>query len=73
MLIISIIIAGIMYLFMITTNILANALPINNMTTGDIADKYPNLFQPVALTFSIWIAIYLLLFVYIIYQILLLE
>lgn len=73
MFIISIIIAGIMYLLMIVTNIIANALPINNITTGDVALKYPNLFQPSSSTFSIWGIIYLLLLVYMIYQIIVIK
>ncbi len=56
------------YLFMILINALANILPINNMTTGDISDKYGNLFAPTGLTFSIWGLIYLLLGIYVIYQ-----
>lgn len=46
------------YVIMIVINILANTLPINNVTTSDIANKYDNLFSPAAYTFSIWIIIY---------------
>ena len=46
---------------MILMNYLANALPLNNMTTGQLSDSYPNLFVPAGLTFSIWGVIYLLL------------
>jgi hypothetical protein len=53
---------------MITVNYLANALPINNRTTGELSDMYPNLFVPAGLTFSIWGAIYLLLLGYCIIQ-----
>jgi hypothetical protein len=56
------------YLGMITTNALANILPINNIGTGQVSDSYPNLFAPIGLTFSIWGLIYLLLAVYVIYQ-----
>ena len=56
------------YLGMIIVNFLANALPINNRSTGEISDLYANLFAPAGLTFSIWGLIYLLLGVYIIYQ-----
>lgn len=56
------------YLGMIIVNFLANALPINNRSTGEISDLYANLFTPAGLTFSIWGLIYLLLGVYIIYQ-----
>jgi hypothetical protein len=53
----------------IVVNALANALPINNKTTGELSDAYPNLFVPAGLTFSIWGLIYLLLTFYIIYQV----
>jgi hypothetical protein len=49
---------------MVVMNYLANALPLNNKTTGELADAYPNLFVPVGITFSIWGVIYLLLAVY---------
>ncbi len=62
------ILALIAYLGMIFVNILANALPINNLSTGDISDMYPNLFTPMGFTFSIWGIIYLLLATYVIYQ-----
>jgi translocator protein len=45
----------------IVVNALANALPINGLTTGDVADLYPSLFTPAGITFSIWSVIYLLL------------
>jgi len=53
---------------MVAVNIMANALPINNLSTGEISDLYPNLFTPAGLTFSIWGLIYLLLALYILYQ-----
>jgi hypothetical protein len=40
-------------------NGLANALPLNGMTTGALSDLYPNLFVPMGATFSIWGLIYL--------------
>ena len=49
-------------------NYLANALPLNNKTTGELSDSFPNLFVPAGLTFSIWGIIYLLLLVYSIVQ-----
>ncbi len=49
---------------MIFMNYLANALPLNNKTTGQLSDAYPNLFVPAGITFSIWGIIYLLLAVY---------
>lgn len=56
------------YVLMIVVNSLANILPINNRSTGDISDAYPNLFAPAGLTFSIWGLIYLLLGAYMFYQ-----
>lgn len=52
----------------LVTNFFANSLPINNRTTGDISDSYPNLFAPAGPAFSIWGLIYLLLGIYVIYQ-----
>jgi len=52
----------------IVVNALAVILPINNITTGELSDKYPNLFVPAGITFSIWGVIYLLLILFIIYQ-----
>ncbi len=62
------IIAVITYLLMIGVNGLANALPINNLNTGQISDAYPNLFAPAGMTFAIWGVIYLLLGVYSVVQ-----
>lgn len=53
---------------MIIINALANILPINNRTTGEVSNVYPNLFAPDSLTFSIWGLIYILLAGYVIYQ-----
>ena len=50
-----------LYLLMILANYLANALPLNNRTTGQLSELYPNLFVPAGVTFSIWGVIYLLL------------
>lgn len=55
-------IANILTFFgIIIVNALANALPINGYTTGELSDMYPNLFVPAGLTFSVWAVIYLLL------------
>lgn len=62
------IIAGLAYVAMIIVNFLANALPINNHTTGAVSNSYPNLFAPAGLTFAIWGLIYLLLGAYVVYQ-----
>jgi hypothetical protein len=53
---------------MIVMNYLANALPLNNKTTGELSDSFPNLFVPAGITFSIWGIIYLLLIIYCIVQ-----
>lgn len=56
------------YLVMVGMNALANVLPINGITTGEVSDLYGNLFAPAGITFSIWGLIYLLLGAYCIYQ-----
>lgn len=53
---------------MIVMNYLANSLPLNNHTTGQLSDSYPNLFVPAGVTFSIWGVIYLLLAAFCIVQ-----
>lgn len=53
---------------MIVMNYLANALPLNNKTTGELSDSIPNLFVPAGITFSVWGVIYLLLLIYSILQ-----
>ncbi|MGI9256249.1 MAG: tryptophan-rich sensory protein [Salinispira sp.] len=50
-------------------NALANILPFNGRTTGEISDSYPNLFVPANITFSIWSVIYTLLAAFIVYSI----
>lgn len=56
------------FLIMVATNYLANAVPFNDKTTGQLSDQYPNLFVPAGITFSIWGIIYLLLFVFCVKQ-----
>ena len=53
---------------MIVMNYLANALPLNNKTTGELSDSFPNLFVPAGITFSIWGIIYILLIAYCVVQ-----
>jgi hypothetical protein len=53
---------------MVYVNYLANSLPINGKTTGELSDAYPNLFVPAGITFSIWGIIYLLVAVYCVVQ-----
>jgi hypothetical protein len=60
------IIITISYVFMILLNALANILPIAGVSTGEISDRYGNLFAPAGLTFSIWGVIYVALLVYVI-------
>lgn len=57
------------YLAMIVMNYLANALPLNGMTTGEVSDSYSNLFAPAGYTFAIWGLIYVLLAFHVIYQV----
>ena len=49
------------FIAVLVVNALANALPINGVTTGQLSDEIPNLFVPAGLTFSVWGLIYLLL------------
>ena len=56
------------FIIMLVMNYLANALPLNNKTTGQLSDSLPNLFVPAGITFSIWGLIYLLLIIYCIIQ-----
>lgn len=56
------------YIAMIFVNFMANSLPINNRSTGDISNDYPNLFAPAGPVFSIWGLIYILLGWYVLYQ-----
>lgn len=56
-------------IIMIAMNALAIGLPLNGKTTGELSNKYPNLFVPTGLTFSIWSVIYLLLIIFCIYQV----
>ncbi len=58
------------FLGVVVVNGLANTLPINGKTTGELSDLYPNLFVPAAITFSVWGVIYLLLGIFIVYQLL---
>ncbi|MHB1346311.1 MAG: hypothetical protein ACYCXK_02360 [Candidatus Humimicrobiaceae bacterium] len=55
-------------LAVIFVNALAVLLPINNRTTQELSDKYPNLFVPAGITFSIWGIIYILLILFAVYQ-----
>ena len=52
----------------LTINALANILPINGRTAGEISDSFPSLFTPAGYVFSIWGLIYLLLIAFVVYQ-----
>jgi len=57
------------FLGTVIVNGLANTLPLNNKTTAELSDQYPNLFVPAGLTFSIWGIIYILLAVFVVYHV----
>jgi benzodiazapine receptor len=47
------------FVAMVVANGLANALPLNGVTTGAVSDGYPIFFVPAGYVFSIWGLIYL--------------
>jgi len=53
---------------MLTVNALSSILPINGVTPKEVSDRYPNLFVPAPIAFSIWGIIYLLVTAYVLYQ-----
>lgn len=53
-------------LAVISINALANMLPLNGQTTGEISNRLPVLFTPAGYVFSIWILIYVLLSIWVI-------
>lgn len=53
---------------MIAVNGLANALPINGQTTGEVSDRFSIYFVPAGYVFSIWGLIYLAVAAFTIYQ-----
>jgi TspO/MBR family len=57
-----------LFLGVLTINTLAVTLPLNGKSTAELSDQYPNLFVPAGFTFSIWGVIYLLLLVFVSYQ-----
>ncbi len=52
----------------VVVNGLANALPINGITTEEISNSFDVFFVPAGYVFAIWGLIYLALFVYAVYQ-----
>jgi hypothetical protein len=59
---------GIAFILTIFINYLSNTGILNNTTIGEVSDSYNSLFTPAGYTFAIWGLIYLLLFIFIIYQ-----
>jgi hypothetical protein len=57
-------------LVVVAVNGLANALPLNGVTTGAVSDSFDVLFTPAAYVFGIWGLIYLALLAYSVYQLL---
>jgi hypothetical protein len=55
-------------LLTITVNVLANALPLNGQSTGEISDRFSIYFVPAGYVFSIWGLIYIGLIAFAIYQ-----
>lgn len=56
------------YGLMVGLNAAANVVPINGLMTGEISDRFLNLFAPAGITFAIWGLIYISLGIYVIYQ-----
>lgn len=56
------------FIVTIIVNGLANGIPLNGKTTGEISDSYPDLFAPAGITFAIWGVIYAGLGLFILYQ-----
>jgi benzodiazapine receptor len=56
------------YLATLVTNFLANALPFNDLSTGEISDQFDVFFVPAGYAFSIWGLIYLGLGAFTVYQ-----
>ena len=52
----------------VAINALANIIPFNGITTGEVVNRNPVYFQPAGWTFSIWSLIYLLLAVFVVYS-----
>ena len=55
-------------ILVLSVNGLANALPLNGKTTGQISDQFPVYFVPAGYVFSIWGLIYLGLIAFAVYQ-----
>ena len=57
------------YVVMVVVNIIAERLPLNGQTTGEISRKVDVLFTPAGYVFSIWGLIYILLAIWILRQV----
>jgi tryptophan-rich sensory protein len=55
-------------LLVITVNALANALPFNGLTTGDVSDQFERFFVPAGYAFAIWGLIYTAVVGFTVYQ-----
>jgi len=62
------IITLISFVIVVVVNVVANVLPINGVSTAEIANSYPNLFAPASFTFAIWGVVYVMVFGYTLYQ-----
>jgi hypothetical protein len=58
------------FLITVLVNALANSSVLNGKTTGEISDLYPTLVTPAGYVFSIWGLIYILLMVFVVFQVL---
>ncbi len=58
------------YIFMIIVNSLANIVPFNGRTTGELSDAIPNYIVPAGYVFSIWGVIYVFTGIFAVYQLL---
>ncbi len=56
--------SAIAFLIMVSINALANLLPLNGVTTGQLSDSYPTLMTPSGGAFLIWTFIYAFLVIY---------
>lgn len=63
---IRILLMTIAFIAVVVMNTLANTLPLNGQTTGDVSNRLLVLFTPAGYVFSIWSIIYLLLAVWIV-------
>jgi len=58
----------IFFVLMVAVNIIAEWLPLNNITTAQVSAQHDTLMTPPGFTFIIWGIIYLFLFFFILYQ-----